>query len=97
VQEEEPKKITIRKIARPKEEVVEPAPALEQVQEKVQVPEAKPFTIKKIARPKEDDEEQEIPESKPKFAVKKLTKSSETPKEKSASQEEEEDDNSGYL
>jgi hypothetical protein len=95
--QEEPKKITIRKIARPKEEVVEPAPVLAQVEEKVQVPEAKPFTIKKIARPKEDDEEQEIPESKPKFAVKKLTKSSETPEEKSASQEEEEDDNSGYL
>jgi hypothetical protein len=97
--QEEPKKITIRKIARPKEEVVEQASALAQaqVEEKVQVPEAKPFTIKKIARPKEDDEEQEIPESKPKFAVKKLTKSSETPKEKSASQEEEEDDNSGYL
>jgi hypothetical protein len=101
VQEEEPKKITIRKIARPKEEVVEPAPALaqEQVEESApaQVQEVpKPITIKKIARPKEDNEEQEIPESKPKFAVKKLTKSSETPETKSTSQEEEED-NSGYL
>ena len=98
--QEEPKKITIRKIARPKEEVVEPAPVLAQVEEQAPAQvqeEPKKITIKKIARPKEDDEEQEIPESKPKFAVKKLTKSSETPEEKSASQEEEEDDNSGYL
>jgi hypothetical protein len=105
--QEEPKKITIRKIARPKEEVVEPAPALAQVEEQAPAPvpvqapeEPKKITIKKIARPKEDDEEEASAlkqESKPKFAVKKLTKSSETPEEKSASQEEEEDDNSGYL